>query len=259
MGQFIQFGQKVQKTGIDRFDCVEGVTVKGVLLNYAQPYVRNIAFDEARRRYVECVEDMAIKYKLDPTPRYYFVVASFATDVNGNIIGDKEQKVTFIQMKNKSYEEFVAQSNNLASWHGFVTLVKVNQGDYSYIKATPADDNANGFNISQALKTRIQSMSGNEEFIKRTTDLIDDATGMTKEQYEEFVANYDKRQNNDKKQKELSQGGNTMYVTKPQQAVQSQSQPQLKAVQQTNEVQTEIEDVPDSFGAPIDDDKDLPF
>lgn len=251
MGQFIQFGQKVQKTGIDRFDCVEGVTVKGVLLNYAQPYVRNIAFDETRRRYVECVEDMAVKYKLNPTPRYYFAVASFATDVNGNIIGDKEQKVTFIQMKNKSYEEFVAQSNNLASWHGFVTLVKVNQGDYSYIKATPADDNAGGFNISQALKTRIQSMSKNEDFLKRTTDLIDDATGMTKEQYEEFVVNYDK------KQKELSQGGNTMYVTKPQQAVQSQSQ--LKAVQQSSEVQTEIEDIPDSFGSPIDDDKDLPF
>jgi len=248
MGQTIQFGQKVQKNGIDRFDCAEGVTVKGVLLNFGQPWARNIAFDETHRRFVECVDDMAMKYNLNPTPRYYFVVASFATDVNGNILGDKEQKVTYIQMKNKSYEEFVAQSNNLANWHGFVTLTKVPLKDFSYIKATPADDNAGGFAMSQALKDRIKSMAENKDFLNRTFSLIDEATGMTKEKYELFLQN--QQQQDEQQEQKAIQGGNTMYVTSQQQAPQNAAP---KAVPQETNVE------PDDFGAPIGDDKDLPF
>lgn len=252
MGQMIQFGQKVQKSGIDRFDCAEGVTVKGVLLNYAQPYARNIAFDEVHRRFVECEGDMAVKYNLNPSPRYYFVVASFATDVNGNILGDKEQKVTFIQMKNKSYEEFVAQSNNLANWHGFVTLVKVPQKtegkDYSYIKATPADDNAGGFNtISQALKDRIKSMIENGEFIATACKLIDDVTGMSREKYEQFLQN-------GQQQQAVSQGTTPQAV--PQNTQQPAAQAAPKAVPQASQPAPQADD---AFGAAASNDEDLPF
>ena len=192
MGQMIEFGQKVQKVGIDKFDCADGITVKGVLLNYARPYARNIAFDDTNRCFVECTKEMALKYNLNPSPRYYFVLASFTTDANGNILGDKEQRVTYIQMSNKQYEHFLAASNNLASWHGYVTLEKEkksgNGRDYSYIEAKPADDNADGFKgVSQALKERIDKLMNNKDFIDTAIHLIDSVTGLYEDKYLERI------------------------------------------------------------------------
>lgn len=261
MGQMIEFGQKVQKVGIDKFDCAEGITVKGVLLNYAKPYARNIAYDEVNRCSVECTKEMAIKYNLNPSPRYYFVLATFATDANNNILGDKEQRVTFIQMSNNQYEHFLAASNNLASWHGYVTLSKVkknNKGkDYSFVESTPADDNAEGFKgVSQALKDRIDKLINNKDFIDTAVHLIDGATGLYEDKYLERI-----EQN---KQRQLQQGG---YQQQPQ-AVQQPQQPQAaqlpptaqnsgNAVQTTQTAPVQPVQQPDDFGEEAG--NDLPF
>ena len=259
MGQLIDFGQKVQKVGIDKFDCAEGITVKGVLLNYAKPYARNIAFDEVNRCSVECTKEMAIKYNLNPSPRYYFVLATFATDANNNILGDKEQRVTYIQMSNNQYEHFLAASNNLASWHGYVTLSKVkksNKGkDYSFVESTPADDNAEGFKgVSQALKDRINRLVTDESFINTAVQLIDAATGLYEDKYLERI-----EQNKQRLQQQ--QGG---YQQQPQAVQQPQYQQaaQLPPTAQNggNAVQTIPSapvQQPDGFGEETGD--DLPF
>jgi hypothetical protein len=221
----IEFGQKVQKVGIDKFDCAEGITVKGILLNYANPYARNIAYDEVNRCSVECTKEMAIKYNLNPSPCYYFVLATFATDANNNILGDKEQRVTFIQMSNNQYEHFLAASNNLASWHGYVTLQKKkrkgnNGKDYSFVESTPADDNADGFkSVSQALKDRINRLVSDKNFINTAIQLIDAATGLYEDKYLERIEQNKRRQ--------LQQGGYQQggYQQQPQ-AVQPPQQPQ---------------------------------
>ena len=262
MGQMIDFGQKVQKVGIDRFDCADGITVKGVLLNYARPYARNIAFDEVNRCFVECTKEMAIKYNLNPSPRYYFVLASFTTDANGNILGDKEQRVTYIQMSNNQYEHFLAASNNLASWHGYVTLTKVkksnNGKDFSFVESTPADDNAEGFKgVSQALKERIDKLMNNKDFIDTAIHLIDSVTGLYEDKYLERI-----EQN--KLRAQQQQGG---YQQQPQ-AVQQPKQPvaaQLPPTQNTGgntayvTTQQSVPPTqqPDDFGAAAD--GDLPF
>lgn len=257
MGQLIDFGQKVQKVGIDRFDCVEGITVKGILLNYAKPYARNIAYDEVNRCFVECTKEMAIKYNLNPSPRYYFVLASFATDANNNILGDKEQRVTYIHMSNNQYEHFLAASNNLVSWHGYVTLQKKKQKgnngkDFSFVESTPADDNADGFKgVSQALKTRIDRLVNDNNFINTAVQLIDSATGLYEDKYLERIEQNKLRQQQNNAQPvqqpnaptQAAVGGNTAYVTK--------QQPQLPQ-QPTPPVQQ-----PDDFGAEVG--QDLPF
>ena len=210
MGQLIQFGQTVQKIGIDRFDCVEGVVVKGVLLNYAQPYVRNLAYDKTNRCYVECTKEMALKYNLNASPYYYFILASFIPDANNNIIGDREQRVTFLRMNDNQYRHFLAASNNLASWHGYVTLQKKKQKgndgkDFSFIESSPADDNADGFKgVSQALKARIDRLINDEDFFKTAIQLIDAATGLYEDKYLERI-----EQNKLAQQQNKGNNGNT--------------------------------------------------
>ena len=194
MGQFIEFGQKVPKVGIEKFDCAQGVVVKAQFINYARPYARNIAFDEVNRCYVECTKEMAIKYRLNPQPRYHFLVAAFMTDMNGNILGDKETKVTFLSMSNNQYEHFLTASNNLDAWHGLVTLVKnVKKGkdgqDFSYVEATPASDSAQTFKgMSQALITRLDQLMNDNEMMSTAVQLIDFATGLNEEEYLERLA-----------------------------------------------------------------------
>ena len=193
MGQMIEFGQRIQKSGIDKFDCAENVIVKAMFLNYARPYARNLAYDEVIKKSVECTEEMALKYGLNPRPRYFFLVASFQQDVQGNIIGDTEAKVTYMSMSNGQYEHFLAASNNLDKWNGFVTLTKIAKKDgkgkdLSYIEATPASSNAQGFKgISKALINRIAELVKNDAFIKKSFDMVDVVTGVYEDKYLELL------------------------------------------------------------------------
>ncbi len=126
------------------------------------------------------------------------------------LLCDKEQRITYLQMSNNQYEHFVAASNNLASWHGYVTLTKKKQRgsdgkDYSYIDSTPADDNADGFKgVSQALKERIDQLVGNEKFMNMAIDLIDLKTGLYEDKYLERI-----EQNKLRQQQNKGNTGNT--------------------------------------------------
>ena len=257
MGQLIEYGQKVQKVGIERFDCAQGVTVKAALLNYKQPYARNIAYDEVNRCFVECDRAMALKYGLNPSPRYYFLVAAFATDLNGNVIGDKEVKVTYMQMKNQQYEHFLAASNNLGGWDGLVTLTKVakkGEGgkDFSYVEAMPASSQADGFKtISQTLRDRINKLATNEELLKTSIHMIDAVTGLYEDKYLERIA---QNKQNAAQTASVPQSASQQSISQPapQQAAQ---QPKTAAIPQTAQptAAAPIDDI-----TPVDGD-DLPF
>ena len=258
MGQLINFGDRVQKIGIDRFDCAQDVTVKAMFVNYDRPYARNMAYDETNKCYVECDKDMAIKYGLSPKPRYYFLVAALQTDMNGNILGDKEVKVTYVNMSNNQYEHFLAASNNLDQWKGFVTLVKVKKNDGKgkdiiYIEATPASSNAQGFKgISEKLAARLNQLAADENMLNTAVQLIDADTGLTKEQYEERLA----QKAVGGQQPQAVQGGNTMYVTS-QPAPQAIPQPTAAPVAPTTTT-TSVQDLP-TEGGDIKEVTDLPF
>lgn len=194
MGQLIEYGARIQKIGIDKFDCAENVIVKAMFLNYSRPYARNLAFDEVNKCSVECTEEMALKYGLHPRPRYFFLVAAFQQDMQGNILGDTEAKVTYMSMSNGQYEHFLAQSNNLDKWNGFVTLTKIvkkdnNGKDLSYIEATPASSNAQGFKnaLSKALIERLSSLVKDEELLKTSIQMIDSVTGLYEDKYIERI------------------------------------------------------------------------
>lgn len=193
MGQLIEYGSRIQKIGIDKFDCAQGVVVKAMLINYSRPYARNLAFDEIHKCSVECTEEMALKYGLKPRPRYFFLVAAFQQDMQGNILGDTESKVTYMSMSNGQYEHFLAQSNNLDKWNGFVTLTKVQQKgkdgrDMSYIEATPASSNATGFKgLPKALIARIAELVKDEELLKTSITMIDAVTGLYEDKYIERI------------------------------------------------------------------------
>ena len=127
-----------------------------------------------------------------------------------------------MSMSNGQYEHFLAASNNLDKWNGFVTLTKIAKKDgkgkdLSYIEATPASSNAQGFKgLSNALINRISELVKNDAFIKKSIDMIDIATGVYEDKYLELL-NQVKSQNNGTQQA-VGQGdtqpqGNTMYVT----------------------------------------------
>lgn len=257
MGQLIEYGSRIQKIGIDKFDCAEGVVVKAMFLNYSRPYARNLAFDDVHKCSVECTEEMALKYGLKPRPRYFFLVAAFQQDMQGNILGDTESKVTYMSMSNGLYEHFLAASNNLDKWNGFVTLTKVAKKgdggkDLSYIEATPASSNAQGFKgLSKALIERISSLVKDEELLKTSIQMIDAVTGLYEDKYLERINNA----NNNGTQQAVGQGGaqpqgNTMYVT---------SQPAPQAIPQSaptnNTADADVQAVEGEI-APV---EDLPF
>lgn len=264
MGQLVEFGATIQKPGIDKFDCATDVTVKALLINYARPYARNLAYDEVNKCSVECTKEMVLKYGLRPSPRYFFLVAALQTDINGNIIGDKEVKVTFLSMSNNQYEHFLAASNNLDKWNGFVTLTKVQKKgkdgrDMSFVEATPASSNAQGFKgLSNALIDRLASLVKDEELLKNSVQLIDNATGLYEEKYLERV-----QQNKLQLQQQQQQQGGEQQ-TQPQ-LQQPQAAPQLppkSAMVQTPPAQPDVVEVTatevDDFTQPVDT-NDLPF
>ena len=194
MGMLIEYGSRIQKIGIDKFDCAEGVVVKAMFLNYSRPYARNLAYDEMIKRSVECTEEMALKYGLNPKPRYFFLVAAFQQDMQGNILGDTEAKVTYMSMSDTQYKHFMVASNNLDKWNGFVTLTKIakkdNKGkDLSYIEATPASSNAQGFKntLSKALIERLSTLVKDEGLLKKSIEMIDVATGLYEDKYIELI------------------------------------------------------------------------
>lgn len=194
MGQLIEYGSRIQKIGIDKFDCAEGVVVKAMFLNYSRPYARNLAYDEFYKCSVECTEEMALKYGLKPRPRYFFLVAAFQQDMQGNILGDTEAKITYMSMSNGQYEQFLAQSNNLDKWNGFTTLRKIvkkdgDGKDLSYIEATPASSNAQGFKgaLSKALVERITSLVKDEGLLNTSIQMIDAVTGLYEDKYVERI------------------------------------------------------------------------
>lgn len=234
MGQFIEFGQKAPKAGIERFDCAQGVTVKAMLLNYRQPYVRNLAFDEVNGCTVECTREMAIKYGLNPVNCYFFLVAAFATDLNGDVIGDKEVKVTYLRMKNQQYERFLAASNNIGEWNGLVTLSKVEKRvegrDFSYVEAMPAVSTAKGFNtMSQQLKDRIGKLSEDKEVLTISVQMIDNATGLYEDKYLEHI-----QQKKAQKEAQL-QGANGGAAQQQSQPVAAPQQPQQAQIPQSTQ------------------------
>lgn len=265
MGQLIKFGDTIQKEGIEKFDCAQGAVVKAFFVNYGSPYARNMAFCEKVNRYVECDKEMVIKYGLNPSPRYYFLVAALQTDMNGNILGDKEVKVTYLSMTNNQYEHFLAASNNIGEWNGFVTLSKVSKkdgkgNDYSYIEAMPASNKAQGFNaISQPLMARLNELATNEKMILIATQLIDKATGLDKEQYEERLAQLKPSNKQDGVTNQgnslpqggnAPQGGNTMYVT---------SQPAPQAIPQSAPINNTADANVQTVEGEIEPVSDLPF
>lgn len=190
MGQLIQFGQTVQKIGIDKFDCVG--EVKAMLINYQQPYVRCLAFDETNKCSVECTQELALKYGLNPQPYYFFIVASFSEDINKNIIGEKERSITYLRMSNNQYEQFLSLSANLDQWNGLVTINKVkksvNGRDFSYLEAKPASFNSPIFKgISKPLASRLKELSTDTKMLEASVKLIDIATGLTEDKYIERI------------------------------------------------------------------------
>lgn len=223
MGQFIDYGSQIQKTEINKFDCAVGVEVKAMLINYSKPYARNLAYDKKNKCSVECTEEVALKYGLIAKPRYYFLVAAFQQDMQGNILGDTLSEITYLSMSNAQYEHFISASNNLDKWNGFVTLKKVQKKDdegkdLSYIDASPASSNAQGFiGLSKVLISRIAELVKDETMIKRKFQLVDLKTGYYEDEYIERI-NQNKQENNpkneDNKPKEL--GGKTQAAQLPQ-------------------------------------------
>ena len=277
MGQLIGFGDTIQKDGIDKFDCAEGTKVKAMFINYQKPYACTMAFDETIKRYVECDKEMVIKYGLNPSPRYVFLVAKLTTDMNGKILGEQEEKVTYLSMSNKQYEHFVESSYNLGGWDGFVTLTKVkqkgNNTDYSYIDAMPASSNAQGFDqISQVLMARLNQLATDENLLIGSLRLVNQAMGLNKQQYEERIAKL--KASNDKdgntnqggttnQGNSLPQGnnapqGNTMYVTAPQ-APQAIPQNNTASVSNPNIVQPTSTVANNNIVSDIAPVEDLPF
>lgn len=153
------------------------------------PAMKHIAYDDKLKRRVEVVsQSMCIKYKLSPSPTFYYLVAKLNTDLNGNVIGDSFV-VEYLQLSESINNEF-ADAIQEQGVGKSISLQKVKKTsgdgrDFSYIKPT---NSMYGIDDNPSLLKKINDLRNNKEFIDGCWKMIDAETSINEQEYVALLA-----------------------------------------------------------------------
>lgn len=187
--QSIKLGSRIKSAAILRADVAENCLGRAVLLD-KNPSVKQIAFDSNLRRAVEVTQEDCIRFRLNPRPTYYFLIARLNTDMKGNVIG-KDFVVEYLQMAESLYSDFCQQVDEMGKFTS-ITLNKVKKGQFSYLNVKPSNKTV----LDDTLKAAITELRKNKEMIASMWQMVDLNTSITIEEYQKLLMDSDNQSTN---------------------------------------------------------------
>lgn len=227
MAYQIPLGGKMESPSINRSNVAEGFPGRAVLLGENCVFAKAQAYDDRIKRSIEVDQEAILKYRFDKVLSYYYIlIARLNTDNRGNVVSD-DVVIEYLRLSEKQWDDLTISMNEMGSFTSLL-LTKIKKTgddgkDFSYVEVKLS----NYKEIPQAVFAKVEQMVQTENFVNSIWGMVDAATTITVDMYEQKLKEY-----YEELAKKSGQPANAMQAPAPQPV------PQAPAIQApTNSIQ----------------------
>lgn len=221
----------MESPNINRSNVAEGFPGRAVLLGENCVFAKAQAYDDRIKRSIEVDQEAILKYRFDKVLTYYYIlIARLNTDNRGNVVSD-DVVIEYLRLSEKQWDDLTISMNEMGSFTSLL-LTKVKKTgddgrDFSYVEVKLS----NYKEIPAAVSAKVEQMVQTENFVNSIWGMVDAATTITVEMYEQKLKEY-----YEELAKKNGQPANAMQapVTTPAPAIQAPSntiQPPKRIIQ----------------------------
>lgn len=190
MAYQIPLGGKMESPNINRSNVAEGFPGRAVLLGENCVFAKAQAYDDRIKRSIEVDQEAILKYRFDKVLSYYYIlIARLNTDNRGNVVSD-DVVIEYLRLSEKQWDDLTVSMNEMGTFTSLL-LTKVKKTgddgkDFSYVEVKLS----NYKDIPQAVFAKVEQMVQTENFVQSIWGMVDAATTITVEMYEQKLREY---------------------------------------------------------------------
>lgn len=236
MAYQVPLGQKIESITINRSNVAEGFPGRAVMLGDNCVFGKILTYDDRIKRSIEVDQDAILKYGFDKVFTYYYIlIARLNTDNRGNVVSD-DVTVEYLRLSENQWDELTTSMNEMGSFSSLLLTKVTKKGsggkDYSYVEVKLS----NYSDIPESVFAKVDKMVNTPDFIQNVWNMVDVATSISIQTYEEKLKEYFASQQN-----QLPQAGSVTQQLPPQTTAPVQtrtaSQPPKRIIQSSSPVQ----------------------
>lgn len=219
----------MESPNINRSNVAEGFPGRAVLLGENCVFAKAQAYDDRIKRSIEVDQEAILKYRFDKVLTYYYIlIARLNTDNRGNVVSD-DVVIEYLRLSEKQWDDLTISMNEMGSFTSLL-LTKIKKTgddgkDFSYVEVKLS----NYKEIPQAVFAKVEQMVQTENFVNSIWGMVDAATTITVDMYEQKLKEY-----YEELAKKSGQPANAMQAPAPQpvpQAPTNSIQPPKRIIQ----------------------------
>lgn len=219
----------MESPNINRSNVAEGFPGRAVLLGENCVFAKAQAYDDRIKRSIEVDQEAILKYRFDKVLTYYYIlIARLNTDNRGNVVSD-DVVIEYLRLSEKQWDDLTISMNEMGSFTSLL-LTKVKKTgddgrDFSYVEVKLS----NYKEIPAAVSAKVEQIVQTENFVNSIWGMVDAATTITVEMYEQKLKEY-----YEELAKKSGQPANAMQAPAPQpvpQAPTNSIQPPKRIIQ----------------------------
>lgn len=180
----------MESPNINRSNVAEGFPGRAVLLGENCVFAKAQAYDDRIKRSIEVDQESILKYRFDKVLTYYYIlIARLNTDNRGNVVSD-DVVIEYLRLSEKQWDDLTISMNEMGSFTSLL-LTKVKKTgddgrDFSYVEVKLS----NYKEIPAAVSAKVEQMVQTENFVNSIWGMVDAATTITVEMYEQKLKEY---------------------------------------------------------------------
>lgn len=180
----------MESPNINRSNVAEGFPGRAVLLGENCVFAKAQAYDDRIKRFIEVDQEAILKYRFDKVLTYYYIlIARLNTDNRGNVVSD-DVVIEYLRLSEKQWDDLTISMNEMGSFTSLL-LTKVKKTgddgrDFSYVEVKLS----NYKEIPAAVSAKVEQMIQTENFVNSIWGMVDAATTITVEMYEQKLKEY---------------------------------------------------------------------
>lgn len=180
----------MESPNINRSNVAEGFPGRAVLLGENCVFAKAQAYDDRIKRSIEVDQEAILKYRFDKVLTYYYIlIARLNTDNRGNVVSD-DVVIEYLRLSEKQWDDLTISMNEMGSFTSLL-LTKVKKTgddgrDFSYVEVKLS----NYKEIPAAVSAKVEQMVQTENFVNSIWGMVDAATTITVEMYEQKLKEY---------------------------------------------------------------------
>lgn len=200
MAYQVPLGQKIESITINRSNVAEGFPGRAVMLGDNCVFGKILTYDDRIKRSVEVDQDAILKYGFDKVFTYYYIlIARLNTDNRGNVVSD-DVTVEYLRLSENQWDELTTSMNEMGSFSSLLLTKVTKKGsggkDYSYVEVKLS----NYSEIPESVFAKVDKMVNTPDFIQNVWNMVDVATSISIQTYEEKLKEYFASQQNQQSQ-----------------------------------------------------------